>query len=576
MRRVLLAFSFVISLAFSQPATLPVSALRPDMPGVALTVFRGQNPEEFPLRILGVLRDTGPGQDIILARLLTSRLELTGVMQGMSGSPVYVDGKLIGAIAFAFPFAKEPICGIRPIAEMLASAPAAMPHAAKLHLGSPQLIATPETPPPAGTAAIPVLTPISLAGFSAATLQYFGPQLQQMGFALQQGVSGNQPTSPASPLRPGDMISVQLLSGDMSAGADGTVTHIAGKQLYAFGHRFFGGGAVDFPFSKAEVITPLPNLNTSFKISQSLQPMGSILFDGDAAVSGELNRFPKLTPLLIRYRDGVTSRDYKIDMVRHTVLSPLLLQMAIFSTVDHHFRSGSTGTIDLKGSIQYPGQPSPLLIEGHYSGDSNLPIAASLGGAIPFAFFQQHSAETLLPESIRFDITAQPARKQWVIDSVSLSRRSAKPGEALVIQTHLTNTDGTERIIDTPFTPPSWLPGGETLTISVLDSFAANLLDFRSFYQAGGPVFRSPAELIQVLNTLHPGNAFYVRVMRSAPAFQSASRDLSNLPPSIAATLQKTPGAYLPTYQSRLIDQETRLPDGVVAGSRTATLEIEK
>lgn len=575
MRRVLPGFIFAVFLGLAQQQTLPVSSLRPDMPGVALTVFRGQDPEEFPLRILGVLHNSGPGQDIILARLLSSRLEQTGVMQGMSGSPVYVEGKLIGAIAFAFPFAKEPIAGIRPIAEMLAATPiASFRPAASIHLGSPHLIANKAEESAPGPVA--VLTPISFSGLTSRTIRFFAAQWRELGFVLQQGASGNQPTTtPTSPLRPGDMLSVQLLSGDMAAGADGTVTHIDGNKIYAFGHRFIGGGAVDFPFAKAEVITTMPNLNTSFKISQSLKPMGSILYDADAAVTGQLGRLPKLAPILIRYRDAAGLREYKIDMVRHTMLSPLLLQMALFSTLDHHFRTAGVGTVEIRGSIRYPGLPD-LEIQGIYAGDANLPIAASLGAAIPFAFLQQHAAEDLLPDSISFDLTAKTSHDLWIIDAASLSRRSAKPGDTLTIRAHLSTPDGTEKIIEQPFTLPTWLTGGETLTITISDSFTANILDFRAFYQPGGPVFRSTSDLIQTINTIHPGNAFYTRVMRSSPAFQSGSKDYSSLPPSIASAMQKSTGTYLPTYQSRLFDKETRLPDGVVSGSRTITLEIEK
>ena len=575
MRRLIAVFTIAVPLAFSQSAILPVSAIKPDMDGVALTVFRGQDPEAFPLRILGVLQNSGPGQNMILARLLTPRLEQTGVMQGMSGSPVYIGGKLIGAIAFAFPFSKEPIAGIRPIEEMLASAPvASQRRAANIHLASPQLFASPASVPQDSPTA--VLTPISFSGLTERTIQYFSAQWKQLGFAMQQGVSGNQPGAPTSPLRPGDMISVQLLRGDISAGADGTVTHLEGNKLYAFGHRFLGGGAVDFPFAKAEVVTPIPNFNMPFKISQALRPMGAILFDGDAAVSGEVGRTPKLAPILIRYRDANGLREYKLEMVRHTLLSPILLQLALFSTLDHHFRGAGAGTVDLRGSIRFPNLSNPLVIEGRYAGDNNLPIAASLGGAIPLAFFQQHVDDELLPESITFDLTAKPSREQWIIESASLSRRSAKPGDTVTIRTQLSTADGTGKTFEQPFTIPAWIPNGETLTLTVTDSFTTNLLDFRSFYQPGGPVFRSPADLILTLNTLHTADSFYVRVFRSSPAYQSSGRDLSNLPASIAAVLQKTPGTYLPIYQSRLFDRETRLPDGVVSGSRTLTLEIEK
>ena len=416
MRRFLLGMLVAASCLTGQPAILPVDQIRADMEGVARTVFRGQVAEEFPLRILGVLKNSGPGQDIILARLLTDRLEQTGVMQGMSGSPVYVGGKLIGAIAFAFPFAKEPIAGIRPIGEMLAVESRRSPlRAARVHLGSTEIRA--ETAIQEANAPVAVLTPVSMGGMTERAVQYFAPQWKQMGFVLQQGASGNRPTAAATSLSAGDMISVQLLRGDISVGADGTVTHVDGNQMYAFGHRFLGGGAVEFPFAKAEVITPLANWNMPFKISQATSQTGTILFDGDAAVRGELGRQPKMTPLRIRYRDASGVKQYKIEMVRHSLLSPLLLQMAVFSTLDHHFRSAGAGTVDMKGLVRFAGITKPLEITGRYAGDNNLPIAASLGAAIPMAFFQQHVEDGLLPESIEFDLESKPVREQWVIEA---------------------------------------------------------------------------------------------------------------------------------------------------------------
>ncbi len=558
----------------AQQEILGVDRIQPDMSASARTVFRGQQAEEFPLQILGVLRNSGPGQNIILAKLLTDRLEKTGVMQGMSGSPVYVGGKLIGAIAFAFPFAKEPIAGIRPIEEMLntGAAPALL-KAEAVHLGARTLV---QGNAIGGDGPAQVLTPVSLGGFTARTIETFAGQWKQLGFVLQQGASGNQSAPPSTKIQPGDMISVQLIRGDMSAGADGTVTSVAGNQIYAFGHRFLGGGAVEFPFARAEVLTPLPNYNMPFKISQSLGEAGSILFDGDAAVRGQLGHKAKLTPVRIRFRDSSGTRQYNVEIVRHTLLSPLLLQMAIFSTLDHHFRSAGSGTVDLKGTIRFAGAQKPLEIEGRYAGDNNLPIAASLAAAIPFAFFAQHVDESAPAESIEFDLDSRTTREQWVIESASLSKRTAKPGDTLKIRALLSSPDGKEKSVEHSFTVPQWLPGGETLTLTVSDAFTTNLLDFRSFYQPGGPVFRSTDALIEALCSLHPSNAIYIRAMRSSPAYQTAGRETGNLPPSIAAVMQKTPGSYLPTYQSRLVDIETKLAEGVVSGTKTLTLEIEK
>lgn len=556
----------------------PLSEVKPGLAAVARTVFSGQKVEEFPLRLLGVLSNSGPGQNMILARLESARLEQTGVMQGMSGSPVYVEGRLVGAIAFAFAFAREPIAGIRPIEEMLAAqrSGGSLQARGKLHLGSPALVEESGSAAVAAQAAQEVLTPISFGGFSEASIRHFGPAWRQLGFSAQIGGSGNRPAEASTPLVAGDMISVQLLRGDLSSGADGTVTLVDGKKIYAFGHRFLGAGAVEFPFAKAEVITPLANFNTPFKISQALGSVGSILSDSDAAVVGEIGHVSRMAKLNLRYKDASGSKSYQIEMVRHSLLSPLLLQMAIFSTIDHHFRSVGIGTVNLKATLRFAGALPPLLVEGRYAGDANLAIGASLGAAIPLAFFHQHVQDTELVDSMDVEVEAVAGRKQWVIERLTAERRSARPGEPITLRTVLATSEGEEMVRDHVFRVPESLNGGESLTVTVSDSFTANLLDFRGFYQPGGPLFRNAQDLIETINQLHPAGGLYLRVLRSSAAFQSSGREMPNLPVSIAATMARSPGQYLPLYQSRLDSREFLVAQGVVSGSKSITLEIEK
>ena len=570
---------FTACLLPAQTAIFPLAEVRPNQQGVARSVFSGSQPEEFPLRILGVLSQSGPGQSLILARLLTERLEHTGVMQGMSGSPIYIDGRLAGAIAFSFPFAKEPIAGIRPIEEMLAAG--ALPastrplQAAHLHLGSDRLVPFP--PEEAGLPNSPRrVIGVRFAGITEACARAFASQWNALGFSLsQQSTGGSRPGATPEPVAPGDMISVQLMRGDMVAGADGTVTYVNGDRIGAFGHRFLAGGDVDFPFAKAEVITPLASWNTPFKISQSLAPAGSITLDSDAGVSGVLGRAARLAPLRLRYREAGREKTYSMEIVRHTVLSPLLLQMAIFSAIDHHFRAAGSGTVSLRGSISFAGLP-PLQVDSLYSGDANLSLGASLGAAIPLAYLLQQTSSGLLPDALDFEVELTPNRQQWVIDRLQPLRRQAKPGDVLPLRLALSNPDGQERQFTVDFPVPAWLSPGETLTITASDATTTNLLDFRPLYQPGGPVFPSPKDLIAAVNRLHPANAFYVRVFRSGAAYSSQSVELSNLPLSVAGAMQRNAGAFQPSAQSRLFDREVRLPDSVVGGNRTITIEVEK
>src|SRR5215467_13454717 len=237
MVRVLAAGLAAAAMLSAAPVIFPLKDVRPGQTGVGKTVFSGSKVEEFQVEVLGVLENIGPRQSIILARLAGGPLAGTGVMQGMSGSPVYIDGKLAGAVALAFPQAKEAIAGIRPIEEMLRVAPdvkSQPPTVARQRYMSGDLRLE------------EIATPVSFSGFTASALEQFAPRLRELGLDPRQGVSGggNPPDRLGDPskLEPGSMISVQLLSGDMSVSADGTVTAIDGDRVYAFGHRFLSSG----------------------------------------------------------------------------------------------------------------------------------------------------------------------------------------------------------------------------------------------------------------------------------------------------------------------------------------------
>ena len=266
---------FALTAALSaQTSFFPLKDVKPGMRATGRTVFTGNQVEDFQVEILGVLDNVGPKQSLILARLSGGPLEHTGVMQGMSGSPVYIGGKLLGAVAMAFPFAKDPIAGIRPIQDMVTVSAASRPATVQRASLSPaerdltRVFPKPEPVLSGEARMIDIATPLSFGGFSRATLDAFAPQLRALGLEPRQGVTGGADIPPRmgnpADLKPGSMISVQLLAGDMSVGADGTVTYIDGNRIYAFGHRFLAVGPTALPFARAEVITLLPNVNTSF------------------------------------------------------------------------------------------------------------------------------------------------------------------------------------------------------------------------------------------------------------------------------------------------------------------------
>jgi len=340
----------------------PLSELKDGMRGVARTVFRGSEPEEFNVEILGVLPGgIGPRQDLIVGRLSGGGAERTSVFAGMSGSPVYIDGKLVGAISYSFPFSKEPICGITPIEQMIAIfeqktqpvLPSNEPKAvAYLDLMSSDWMKDLQRPDaPTGQVAStipsnsrmasvsgqtfqPIASPITFSGFSQDTLNVFSAQLLRIGLMPVSSAGGTARIEPMkkadeTTLLGGDSVTMQLTRGDYSLSAAGTVTLRDGETIYAFGHPFLSLGSSDLPMSESHVVTVIPNLNNSFKIAVPDSMVGSMTQDRATGVYGKLGKAPRMIPVRINLQ---TSRGQtetvNLEVVRDDFLTPLLLNIA--------------------------------------------------------------------------------------------------------------------------------------------------------------------------------------------------------------------------------------------------------
>ncbi len=568
----------------AQTAFFPLKDVKPGMHGIGKTVFSGDRIEDFQVEVLGVLDNVGPKQNLILAKLSGGPLEHTGVMQGMSGSPVYFDGKLAGAVALAFTYEKDPIAGIRPIEEMVAPAPERDRPARRVAaLGDRDLLHLFPQPQPAmaGEARlVDIATPIAFGGFAHGTLEAFAPQLRSLGLDPIQGAvsSGSAPPGLGNPanLKPGSMISVQLMSGDMSAGADGTVTYIDGNRIYAFGHRLLDIGTTALPFARSEVVALLPALNTSSKLSTSKEWMGTINQDRDTAISGELGKLPDLTPISISVlRNGRPIDSYQMRMVNDPLLSPLLIQMAVSSAIDATERTVGASSIRLSGEIDFSGAPAPIRISNIYSADSGAASQASIAAAVPAAYVMQSGFHALSLKSVTLSIETFDEKKELTIDGVTVSRQKAKPGDDIRLYVSLVGDNGSETVKQVDYRVPTGAEPG-TLFFTVADSTTTNLTDFRQVLSATP---RAPDRVIATVNDLHPNTKAYVRVWRATPAYQLEGADLPDPPASAALILagaQATLAGIGQTHNSKVAQMEIDAGDMAVTGSKTVQVEIQE
>ena len=559
------------------------------MHGTGRTVFNGNKIEDFQVEILGVLDNIGPKESLILARLSGGPLEHTGVMQGMSGSPVYIDGKLVGAVAMAFPFAKDPIAGIRPIEAMLRTSTTSTPPsrastpAAALAFNERDLtrrIPRPEPVQSGEARMIDIATPLSFGGFSRATLDAFAPQLRALGLEPRQGVTSGGKIDPAmgnpADLKPGSMISVQLMSGDLAVGADGTVTHIDGNRVYAFGHRFLDIGSTALPFARAEVLTLLANTNTSFKISSAKEWMGTIYQDRNTAVAGELGKRPAMVPVALNLsRDGKSVESYQMQIVNDTMLSPLLLQMAVFSAIDATERTVGASSIRVTGQIEFQNASAPLSINNMYAADNGSPMLASLSAAVPVAFVMQGGFDSLQLKKVSINLEAFDQKKQLTIDGITTSRREVRGGEKLQLSVTLTGENGAETIRRVEYQVPVGAEPG-ALYFTVADANTANIADFRQVLTATA---RTPGQLVSTVNNLHSNTKAYIRVWRADPAFQLEGADLPDPPASVSLILagsQSSSAGITQTRNSKIAEMEIDIGDMAVTGSKTVQVEVKE
>jgi hypothetical protein len=376
-------FLFVVAGVPAQSKVFPVDEIRPGMVGVGRTVFEGDRLDDFKVHFLGVLRNViGPRRDLILARLEGGPLANAGVIAGMSGSPVYIDGRLVGAVSYSLgAFSKEPIAGITPIGEMVSDAtlPAVRRRAARVDLPMPLTPesfqtslrqafswARPFADSPSdvqvlgdvaagiGTMLRPIATPLTLGGFDAAVISPVTAVFRDQGFVPVMAGSALAPQArPApQPLRPGDPIGVALMSGDLELGATGTVTEVDGDHVYAFGHPFYGLGPTQFPMTRAYVHAVLPSLQSSMKIASTGEVIGTVSQDRATTIAGTLGRGPAMIPITLTLNNSQRGvrKTFNMAMVNDELFTPLLAYLSILNTLTSYERQNGVGTYVLKGS----------------------------------------------------------------------------------------------------------------------------------------------------------------------------------------------------------------------------------
>jgi hypothetical protein len=584
---------------------MPVDEVRPGMRGVGKTVFEGDRLDDFSVEIIGTLRNAiGPRRDLILARLDGGPIAKAGVIAGMSGSPVYIDGRLVGAVSYSLgEFSKEPIAGITPIAEMrdAATLPGPRLRAAQVDLQLPvtqdslratlrqafswvrpfadspndvQVLGGAGVSAGIGTMLRPIATPLSLAGFDATVAQPIMAAFRDHGFVpVLAGGGGQSGPRPATPLRPGDPVGVGLMNGDLEVGATGTVTDVEGDRVYAFGHPFYGLGPTQFPMTRAYIHTVLPSLNSSQKIASTGDIIGTVSQDRATAIAGTLGPGPAMIPInLTLNSERGTRKSFQFGMVNDQLLTPLLAYMSILNTLQSYERQNGVATYALRGTARVKNH-GQLAFEDLFTGDQ--PSASAAASVVaPLNVLLRNSFESLEFEGLNFTIEASEQPRSATLERVWVDGTRVKAGTTVDLRVLLRTYRGDEVTRAIPIQIPANASGSVSVMVSDglrLSQWEARELQVQPMQARGVP------QMINVLNSARKSNRLYVRLVTRDGGAVVKGEPLSALPGSVLAVIEADrSGGGIRPLQSALVGEWDVTVDHAVTGSRTLSIPLEE
>jgi hypothetical protein len=566
--------------------------LRPGMQGVAWTVFSGAEPEPVPVEIIGLWKNAwGPKQDIILAKM-GGKVTRTNVAAGMSGSPVYVDGKLIGAVALRLSiFSPDAICGITPIELML--------EINDYDKSQPAGARTPETKTPsraalelpadlaarvssAGSSLLmtPIETPLAFSGFEPAAIEQFGPLFREMGMtAVQGGAASTLDSSKPAPgwqnaLQPGDAVTGVLVSGDMSVTGMGTVTYNDGKRVLAFGHSFFNLGPVDMPMGKSEILFTNASAFQPTKFGNATAIVGALRQDRHSGIEGVLGDTADMVPVTVRVRsfnedNSVRKQhEFRFNVFVQQKWTPYLMALTLFNCISglNDFMDEATYRVNAKvelagdqqmslSTMQAPGElaaaPAPMILAGWWGDKFN----RLFGNAV----------KTPEIESVDATVDLLPERRVATIESAWIPTAEVEAGEQVPVKVFLRPYRGPQ--IERQFTLkiPSTVPKGQH-RILLSDAETLNRMQTAAAYMSR---FIDVPQIVSLINQERSNDKLYVSLIEARPTVYYEDKTLPSLPASVLNVMQTGRAATRPyAISGETAIQEAAIPfDYVVNGS---------
>jgi hypothetical protein len=585
-----------VARADDTPAIFPLSQVQPGMKCVVYTIFTGDQIEKVDLVVLGVLHNAiGPKQDIILVQLLGEKVEHTGVVAGMSGSPVYYDGKLVGALSLKLGvFTKEAIGGVTPIENMLdvgkaPELPANLPASAAA-VGAPTTntgntfsasrIPLPEnfahqTSAGSGQFLVPIETPLISTGLYPETIAQFSKQLSGWGMTMMAG--GTAAATPEdAQLKPGDMVGVELIRGDLSITPGCTVTTVDHGKILACGHPIFSFGNVSMPLARAHVVTTLASAMASTKIITTGGTIGTLTQDRVTAIAGHLGEGPPMIPVDVTLVSGDAQKQFHFEVIESPQLTPVLVAVATYNGIVGNTAYGEGSTLQLDGEIAIQGHTTVTLKDLFAPTDMPVPGGFFVATGVQSIFAQIYSNPYEIPHvaGIHLRVTALPERRAATIDDAWVEANEVRPGQTVNVKVQLRSYRGPAFVREFPITIPIQAARGP-LQLVISDAETANRT-VQSLTASSQGQLPGLEELIKLMNRTHQNDRLYATLLQPTPTLMVEDKVMPNAPASAINVLdqRQSPGGARLLYQSTAGEWSVEMHQ-VISGERTLTITVK-
>jgi hypothetical protein len=583
MRLAVLALALFLPL-HAQPAaptTMPLSDIQPGMKGYGKTVFHGGKIERFQFEVVGIQRNAYPGRGRIMIKASGGPLAQTGILEGMSGSPCYIDGKLIGALSTGIQFEKDAaIGGVTPIGEMLEQL-RDLPDTPSSHT---PLILPKLEPPKVLKAAlegrmVPLNELMEGADQGGPPLDLVSTPLAPETRKLWDGLPVRFTSAPAlapatggnleaSPLEPGGMASIQLMQGDLDMGASGTITYVSGKRVFLFGHPLLNMGAVDLPLWSATVATLVPNYSSSFKLAMPVAQVGALRLDRNSGVAGILGAEAHMVPLRVGLNlGGRRTLNFRFELMDNPLLTPQLAATAVAQVLSANIRGAGFQSLSMQGNIKLAGQ-NPIQVENVIADLNAGRMAQYIGGMLQAVTLNPFERPVI--EGISLNIKAEERLDLVAIADIRLLKARAKRGEVLPVLVTLQNIQGVRETATFDIQVPSSAAKGKAI-LMVGDGFSLMAADpdQRSIQTA------SLGDVVRVLNGALRNNHAYALIVQAQPGAGLRGSRIEGIPPTIASLVGGDGSSSGNQLQRHIIGRAVLPLDREVRGFSQMAIDIE-